>query len=179
MGPGNRPDPIYIYTSTSVDKDRSNSQDFQNPQHPIPPGTKSKQTNKQTKPTVHFFLLRHRAVSKSHRSLFPLPVVVHWHETVLRKALASPEKKVKNLPLAQGPPSNPARLRVEVQSPLRRSRKFEKPTTLLSQTAGKYGHSQIDIKISKGRPRERMGRKSSICWMECLLPGSPEMGSCC
>ena len=39
---------VYIYTSTSVDKDRSNSQDLQNPQHPIPPGTKSKQTNKQT-----------------------------------------------------------------------------------------------------------------------------------
>ena len=112
----------------------------------------NKQTNKQNKhnPTVHFFLLRHRAVSKSHRSLFPLPVVVHWHEKVLQKALAAPAKKLKNPPLAQGPPSNPARLRVEVPQPrCAGPENWKKTTTLLSQTAGgSYGHSQIDIKLS-------------------------------
>lgn len=103
------------------------------------PDHREQKANKQNKhnPTVHFFLLRHRAVSKSHRSLFPLPVVVHWHEKVLRKALAAPGKKLKNPPLAQGPPSNPARLRVEVPAaPLRGSRKLEKNDNTFEPNSG-------------------------------------------
>lgn len=139
---------IYRYTSTSVDKDRSNSQDLQNPQHPITPGTKSKQTNKTpqfissccvTVPYQNLIdLFSHFQLSfigmkrsfERHWQLQRKSWKIHlWHRALHQIQLDSEWRSPQ--PRCAGPEN------------------WKKTTTLLSQTAGgSYGHSQIDIKLS-------------------------------